>query len=379
MAVSKGLLIFPIFKDLNSSDGVIVKNEGIRKGFQKNGVDIDVLEFNTRGVFNRGKQVYTFAPGRYRRTWQYWFGAWSSILDNVGADQYEFVWFRLSLNLIFTGTVARFLKKLKQRYPNVKVVLEYGAYPFDAELTKQQALVYRLRKGQLPAMHRSTDFVITYSGQERVDHLENIPINNGIELDTIPVNPPGATLKDGVRFISVSSLKKWHAYERFIEGMPAYLARPDAVPIHFDVVGNGPEYDKLASLVAALKLEKHVSFLGHQNGAGLDAIYERNHVAIGTLGFHRIGISNSSSLKNREYFARGLPIVLSTKDLDMPATCPYVQYVPEGEAPLDIASVVAFAQQVYQTPDLARTIRAYAENTISWTSKIRTVLEYLNR
>lgn len=379
MAVRKGLLIFPIFKDLNSADGVIVKNEGIRKGFQKNGVDIDVLEFNTKGIFNHGKQIYTFAPSRYGRTWQYLFSAWESVLQNVGADQYEFVWFRLSLNLIFTGTVSRFLRKLKRRYPNVKVVLEYGAYPFDAELTPKQALIYRFRKGQLPAMHRNTDFVITYSGQDRVDHLENIPINNGIELDNIPVNPPGATLQDGIRFISVSSLKKWHAYERFIEGMPAYLARPDAVPIHFEVVGSGPEHDKLAGAVAALKLEQYVTFHGHQSGKGLDAIYERSHVAIGTLGFHRIGITNSSSLKNREYFARGLPIVLSTKDLDMPPACPYVQYVPEGEEPVDIASVVSFAQQVYQTPNLARTIRDYAEDTISWTSKIRTVLEYLNR
>ena len=157
------------------------------------------------------------------------------------------------------------------------------------------------------------------------------------------------------------------------------MQQQGAVPIHFNIVGKGPEYEKLVALTNDLNLNGHVTFHDFKTGKDLDVVYEENDVAIGTLGFHRIGITNSSSLKNREYFARGLPIVLSTNDLDMPATLPFVKYLPEGEEPIAIGEVVKYAQRVYQTPDLNYVIRSYAEEHISWKSKTKTVLEYLSR
>jgi hypothetical protein len=379
MAVKKGLLIFPILNDLNAFDGIMVKNEGIRKGFVRNGMDVDVLEFTTRGVFLKGVPIFKFASSRYLRIYQFLFTAWRPIARAVASGGYDFIWFRIALHHIFSGASARFLKSVRAALPAAKIVLEYGAYPFDDELTKPQRVLYRLRRHTEKAMHVHADFVVTYSGQERVDNLVNIPINNGIELDDIPVNPDLVNpLAAGIRFISVSSLKKWHAVERFLEGMAIYIAQPGAAAIHFDIVGNGPEYDKLAAVVAARNLQQHVSFHFFKRDKELDAVYQQCQVAIGTFGFHRIGITNSSSLKNREYFARGLPVVLSTLDLDMPPECPYVQYVPEGEEPIDIASVVEFSRRVYEQPDLHKAIRSYAGSTISWQSKVCTVLAYVN-
>jgi hypothetical protein len=82
-------------------------------------------------------------------------------------------------------------------------------------------------------------------------------------------------------------------------------------------------------------------------------------------------------LKNREYFARGLPVVLSTADEDMPEGLAYVKYVPAGEGPVNINDLVDFATRVYQSPELNREIRAYADEHVSWKGKIKTVLNYL--
>ncbi len=369
----RGLLIFPILKDLSKADGILVKNEGIRKGFLANGVDVDTLEFNTSGVYNGEEKIYDFSPGRYARIFQYNVLAWKKILAYIGKEQYDFIWFRIP---ILTPPIAWFVKGLKKTYPHCVILLEYGAYPYVNELAGFKKTLFHLNRGYEKMAHRNADYVITYSGQDSVDKVPNIPINNGIDLEGIPVAAPGAIGKK-LNVISVSSLKKWHAYERFIAGLPAYLEQKKHLPIHFNIVGNGPEYDKLAQLVESLKLQEHVTFHKFKTGRELDAIYEKNHLAIGTLGFHRIGITNSSSLKNREYFARGLPIVLSTADLDMPPGLTYVQYVPEGEEPIDIASVVDFAKRVYGMPDLNEMIREYAENHVSWTSKIAEVLPYL--
>ena len=92
--INKGLLIFPILKDLNKADGILVKNEGIRGGFLENGIDVDVLEFNTSGIFNKDEQVYAFHPDRYRRIYQYNTTAWKRIGEHIRQKNYDFIWFR---------------------------------------------------------------------------------------------------------------------------------------------------------------------------------------------------------------------------------------------------------------------------------------------
>lgn len=372
--MKKGLLIFPIIKDLNASDGILLKNEGIRKGFEENGVAVDVVEFYSTGVSCNGQKIVDFASNRYVRVLQYYLFAWSKIARFAAAGGYDFIWFR---TLIPSPVTASFVKQLRRLNSKYKIIIEYGAYPYEGELPALGKRFYKTVKRAERVMNKNSDFVITYHGQKDLDGTPNIPISNGVDLSEVPVAQPDLDLSKGIRFISVSSLKKWHAYERFLEGMAAYVARPEARPIHFDIIGHGPEYDKLVALTKSLGIEPHVTFRHFQKGKALDAIYEKNHISVSTLGFHRIGLTVSSSLKNREYFARGLPVVLSTNDPDMPPYLPYVQYVPEGEAPVDVGEVVAFAEKVYQRPSLNAEIRAYAENQVSWTSKVREVLEHL--
>lgn len=371
---AKGLLIFPILKDLNKADGILVKNEGIRKGFAENGVETDVLEFTTQGIYNGSDKLFTFHEARIQRIYEYHTLIWKKIAHYINNKGYDFIWFRIP---IITPYIASFVKNIKKKTPQRQIIIEYGAYPYVTELSGVKKKFYLLNKRSEAKAHYYADFVITYCGQDKVDNLVNIPINNGIDINDIPVNR-GNNISKGIHFISVSSLKKWHAYERFITGIWLYIQSQGGIPIHFNIVGNGPEYEKLVTLVNELRLNSYVTFHNFKTGKELDAIYEQNHIAIGTLGFHRIGISNSSSLKNREYLARGLPIVLSTSDQDMPPNLPFVKYLKEGEEPINIGEVVAFAQKVYAMPKLNEQIRNYAEKHVTWATKIKTVLEYLN-
>ncbi|GAA4321370.1 glycosyltransferase [Flaviaesturariibacter amylovorans] len=372
----KGLLIFPIIRDLNKADGIVVKNQGIRDGFIKNGVDIDVIEFYSTGIHLNGKPFYAFPSGKYARIYRYQVTGWKKIRQHVKANSYDFIWYRTPM--VFKP-IADFIQGLRRDHPRAKIILEYGYYPYVNELSKMKKVLYRLNRGNELRAHRNADFTVTYAGQDFVDNLPNIPINNGIELDSLPVVQVKTDVRQRVNFISVSSLKKWHAYERLVAGMPAYLKSPGAIPVHFNIVGMGAEYDKIKAMVDEFQLGEYVTFHHFKTGAELDAVYNDNHLAIGTLGFHRIGITFSSSLKNREYFGRGLPIVVSTPDEDMPADLPYVLYVPEGEEPVDVGALVQFAQRVHSTTDMSQTIRRYAEDNVSWASKIRMVLDYLKR
>jgi hypothetical protein len=371
--MKKGLLIFPIMKDLNKADGVVVKNEGICKGFAENEIEIDVLEFNSTGVTIGNKLLVPFSKKRFKRIFEYHFLVWSKLSKNIASKNYDFIWFRITIANPF---IAEFVSSVKKNQPNIRIIIEYGAYPFVNELSGTRKYFYLLNRGAEKKIHQNADFVITYCGQNQVDGVTNIPINNGIDLSNIPV-VQHSDLPDQINFVSVSSLKKWHAYERFVLGMAEYFKQENPRPIHFHVVGNGPEYDKLLACTTELALGDKLTFHNHKTGKALDEIYNASHIAIGTLGFHRIGITNSSSLKNREYFARGLPVILSTADQDMPEGLAYVKYVPAGEGPVNINDVVSFATQVYQIPGVNTRIREYADEHVSWKGKIKTVLNYL--
>ncbi|MGV3527643.1 MAG: glycosyltransferase [Flavisolibacter sp.] len=366
----KALLIFPILKDLNPADGILVKNEGIRKGFIQNDVEIDVLEFTSAGVLNDKERIASFSANKWQRIIQYNTAAWKRIGEFVERNNYDLIWFRMPL---LQPWITSFIKQVKERKPGCRIILEYGAYPFENELSGAKKWQYRLFRTNYKLAHHFADRVITYSGQKDVDGVPNIPINNGIDVDSIPV--VRSSFKDGevLHCISVSSVKKWHAYERFISGMAEFRSGK----IVFHVVGDGPDLQKLKELAKQNSLEEKVIFHGFKTGAALDEIYNQSHLAIGTLGFHRIGLTNSSSLKNREYFARGLPIILSTPDLDMPASLPFVNYVPGDESTIDISEIMRFAKQVYQSPHLNQQIRAYAEQHLSWKSKVADVLAHL--
>ncbi|GAB4093966.1 glycosyltransferase family protein [Flaviaesturariibacter terrae] len=370
--MKKGLLIFPIYTDIGKTDGIVVKNEGIHKAFLAHGVPVDALKFRTTGIYNGDEQVMAFSSNKYLRAYQLHIRSWGVMARYAAKKGYDFVWARLPLIQPF---IASFVASVKTALPRCTFIIEYGAYPFENELTPRQLKMYRLNKGQEKKAHRFANYVITYCGQKDVDGVPNIPIDNGIDLKGIPVVQPNPDVSKRINFVCVSSLKKWHAYERFIAGLPAYIQSGKGPEIHFDVVGNGPEFEKVKGLTESLGVQQYVTFHNFKGGAELDAIYARNHVAIGTLGFHRIGITNSSSLKNREYFARGLPIVVSTPDKDMPPELPYVKYVPGNEEPLDIADIVAFAQRVYAEPGVNARIRAYADDHVSWNSKIAVVLD----
>jgi glycosyltransferase involved in cell wall biosynthesis len=376
MSIKKALLVFPIYTDINKEDGIVRKNNGIHKAFLHHGIAADALKFRTTGIYQGEEQVIPFSKNRYVRGWQLYAGAWKKIARYAVANSYELVWVRLPLINPF---LASFIEHIKKNLPQCRIIIEYGAYPFESELTPAMQRLYRINKRYERKAHHFADYIITYTGPDSIDGVPVIPIDNGIDLDHVPLSQPDTDTQKEIRFVSVSSLKKWHAVERFIAGMPAYLAQKNAVPIHFDVIGMGSEYEKVKGLSDSLGLQQVVTFHGFQSGAGIDAIYRTSHVAIGTLGFHRIGISNSSSLKNREYFARGLPVVLSTPDKDMPADLPYVKYVPEGEEAVDIGAVVDFAKRIYSNGELAPEIRAYAEKQVSWNSKIDAVLRFVEK
>ena len=154
---------------------------------------------------------------------------------------------------------------------------------------------------------------------------------------------------DGVHIIAVSAMREWHGYERIIEGMNNYYKDGEADKQNFilHLVGDGREYGKYKGLVEQYRLEKHVIMEGDMYGEALDALYEKCALGIDSLARHRSGIDVLSSLKSREYGAKGIPMINSCKIDIIEDDFNYLLRVPADETPVDMNSVESFYNACY--------------------------------
>lgn len=249
------------------------------------------------------------------------------------------------------------------------IVLELPTFPYDEEnksgiLSRAKLLLDQCCRTRL---HRYVDWIVTfYGGHQKIFGIPVLVIPNGFDFSSMqPVTQ--ALPADAIHIIAVSSMREWHGYERFLEGMRDYYhpGAGDRRNLVLHLVGNGREYGKYQALVEAYGLRDHVVMEGAMHGQALDALYERCALGIDSLARHRSGISVLSSLKSREYGSKGLPMINSCKIDILDGDFPYLLQVPADESPIKMQAVVDFYDRCFSTgksrTEVAREIRSYVE------------------
>ncbi|MGN1098570.1 MAG: glycosyl transferase family 1, partial [Clostridia bacterium] len=127
--------------------------------------------------------------------------------------------------------------------------------------------------------------------------------------------------------------------------------------------GTGRELKKYRRLTRRLGLENRVVFDGKKSAEELEPLYELCPIAVDSLARHRSGIEVLSSLKSREYGAKGIPFINSCKIDSVGEDFPFVMYVPADERPVDMEAVLDFYHRVYQSSrrETAVRVRKYME------------------
>jgi glycosyltransferase involved in cell wall biosynthesis len=145
-------------------------------------------------------------------------------------------------------------------------------------------------------------------------------------------------------------------------------------------VGDGPSLVEYRKLVKKYSLDDHVVFYGRLSGKELDAIFDQADIAVCSLGCHRINVFLGSFLKSREYLARGLPLISSTKIDIIPEDYPYCLYVSEDDLPIDIKTIIRFQLEMMMKQELSvqvKEIRKFAEINCDMSVVMRPVIEYI--
>lgn len=144
------------------------------------------------------------------------------------------------------------------------------------------------------------------------------------------------TISQYLNLIVVAQFAPWHGYDRLIEGIKDYYSKETTKKVYVHFVGSEEQINIYKKLVKYYHLSEYIFFHGPLFGKQLTDMFNNSDIAICGLGGHRKSIYLSSELKSREYLARGIPMISSTKIDILPDDFIYCLYVPSDDSPINI-------------------------------------------
>lgn len=270
------------------------------------------------------------------------------------------------------------LKHLKQCYPCMKIFVEIPTYPYDGEYSKfsYSLLIDKLNRKKLC---KYVDRIVTYSEDDQIYNIKAINISNAVDVNSLRQRNSSLSGSE-INIIMVAQMAFWHGYDRVIEGLKQYYINHGAENIKLHFVGDGDQsvLSAYQSLSDNEVLKGHVIFYGRKSGAELDDIYDKCCFAMDSMGRHRTGVYYNSTLKGKEYLAKGLPIISGVKtELDN-MNFKYYFRVPADDSPLNFKDIVEFYHNIYDDEnemDIAKEIRDFCASHFEFRQTFEPVLK----
>ena len=194
-------------------------------------------------------------------------------------------------------------------------------------------------------MHPYVYRIATYSRDKIIFNIPTIEVKNGIDFDMVTVRMPEEG-GDVIHMLAVAGFTKAHGYDRMLVGLGKYYQNGGTRKVVFHLVGAGEPENQYRNIVQKYRIEEHCVFHGVKRGQELDQVYNYCDLGVESLGDFRNGIKISSSLKSREYVAKGLPFITACKS-DIFEGEEYILQIPADESPVNISDVVNFYDRLY--------------------------------
>lgn len=335
---------------------------------------VDVLHPSGASVMRNDECVLRLGKGTLWRRAIYYFLFYPVALRYVKACDFLYVRYQGSSPLFLW-----FLRRVKAMRPRCCILIELPSYPYHTEyVTLRQRVFGIVDRVCRRALHRYVDAIVTFSREPDIFGIPTIMTDNGVDVAALPTLPPPPDARS-IRLVGLANLSFWHGYDRVIAGMRQYYDAGGATEVTFDIVGTGAELERLRKDAEDSELGDRVRFLGQQRGLALERILRQAHVAISSIGMHRLDV-DTSNLKSREFCARGLPFVIGYQDRDFPATLPFVFRVTADETPVPVDALLRFHEGLRTSgQNYASRMREYAERHLTWSAKMQPVLLFVKR
>lgn len=296
---------------------------------------------------------------------------------------YDFYYFRFEAADYW---LTHFLKQLRKHNPDSRILIEFPDYPNTAWM--DSPFFFPIFLKDLAARHKYKKyvdrFVVLNPVYKEIYGVPTVTYMNGIDVSRVPVRQPDCDKTDRIDVIGIGTMFPVHGYERFIRSMASYYEQGGDRNITFHIVGDGPgkELQHYIRVADETDMTERVVFEGKMTGEKLSACFNHCRLAVEQLAlYRRNGLQLSSSLKSREYLARGLPIV-SGCDIDilLDKDFPYWLRFDNDDSAIDMKQIISFYDSVYSNETETQVIgeiRKFAENNCAYTSTLSRIFEYI--
>lgn len=277
--------------------------------------------------------------------------------------------------------LINFLAAVKETNPNITVIYEVPTYPYDMEMDSlKMRPAWSKDRRYRGRLHEYVDYVSDLSGASRIFEMPTVQIFNGIDLDRVKLREPRPD-DQTLHLLFVAMFMDWHAADRMIRGIADYNKNEQSKRVVLHLVGEGEALPSLKGLAKSLEVEDNVVFHGYCNSDEMDELYNICEFGIASLGLHRIGLETASTLKTREYLAKGLPFVYSGKiDVFRQDPVDFCLQVPADDSPVAIDGIVSFYNALMEketSRELAARIRDYADEHVGMDAAMANVINLL--
>ena len=225
--------------------------------------------------------------------------------------------------------------------------------------------------------HRVVEYGIESAYFRFFSGSRTLVIGNGIDVNRMSLrnkNYPDGT--DVLSMIGVGArLESWHGFDRVVRAMGEWKKRGRKPRVIFNLVGDPttPHVQEMKAIIRTYGLEDDVRFLGSQPADILNAMYDRESLAISSLANFRRRLYNASVLKSREYCLAGIPFVSADDDPDFLTQIPYRFAIPNDDSIKAIFESFAEKRKLFSDED----IRQYAIEHLSFDVKFREIMKGL--
>ncbi len=311
--------------------------------------------------------------------------------EYLSAHHFDVVYIRLdriSFDVIRLCKTARAngARQVIIELPNYPYIMDYiksvnGVSPFAQRLTARLRVLGTAAEDRLAALQLRglVDAVVLIGNKaDSFFGVKAMNISNGIDVDAMSAVPLRNDDNEIV-IVGVAGTLWWQAYDRILVGMRNYKQKksPEDPNIRFILVGgDAKEMPEFRALIHNLALDDDVECPGFKTGAELDAIYARADLGASKLGCYRRGLQACSSLKAREYCAKGLPFLYTYEDSLEDDKVSFALQVPNNDTPVDMTEVVQFVRRCRENRNLAEEERTFARSHFDWQSILKQVLDF---
>jgi glycosyltransferase involved in cell wall biosynthesis len=365
---------------LKNGGGVSKKILCQSKAFEKAGYDTTILGRRGSNVIElKGSEEKSV--GEIHSALKKRFGFFKLVKLYVKQHEFNAVYIRYPLcDRLFAGLLKEIKRKNK-----AKIVVEIPTYPYNAEcVCAASKMLLMLDKMNRHKLKKYVNRIASFSNDKSIFGIKTIQISNGIDFSETEIKTHFDKKENELNVDAVAGMYFWHGYDRFIMGLADYYKENPELKVILHLAGDGPEIRKYKELVEKNNLSDYVVFHGYKTENELDEIYENADLAIDCLGAHRKNLARSSSLKSREYCAKGLPIITSCEIDALPSKkSDFILKLPADESNINIKDVVSFYDDLIKkytnSENLARNIRRVSKARCDFTVTAKPVIDFFEK